>query len=184
MESGSGLLGETPVDRNAEVCASISSKELVSIHLLPPDARDPVGTSLCGLFVLLAEVLYPPWWDRANCWTWWWEVSVGFIKNQNPCGITQSSAASCVCFKCGTISLSGERGLMRMDYLMLYRNQPNGCCNSCADLSLGHMFLKCYCPLQLLFPPSPYWVKYKNDFQGILDSIVRSWILSGEKTGK
>lgn len=56
----------------------------------------------------------------------------------------------CVCFKCGTLSSPGERGLIRMDYLMLCRNQPN----SCADVSLGHMFFKC--PLQILFPSSPY----------------------------
>lgn len=145
-------------NRNTEVCASISSEELVNIHPLPPDACE---TSLRCLFVLFAEVLYPPWWDRADCWTWWWEVSAGFIKNQNPCGITQSSVIICVCGKCSTISLSGERGLMRMDYLMLYRNQPNSCC---AAFSLGLMFLKCYWALQHPFSSSPYWLKSNNHF--------------------
>lgn len=82
------------IDPGKSVCASSSSEALVYIHLQLPDVSGASKECVCGLFVL-SEVLYPPWWDRAKAWrTWWWEVSVGFIRKHNPSGISHSSAAS------------------------------------------------------------------------------------------
>lgn len=87
MQSGSGLLGELAV--------KIQVKCVPALPGVVALVKSGTVWSVCA--VLLATVLYPPWWDRAEGWrTWWWEVSVGFIRNQNPSGITHSSAASFV----------------------------------------------------------------------------------------
>lgn len=108
---GTACWGKTPVNRSGEVC--------VCQHLLwgacqhpPPDTRCKRASTESARPVMLAEVLYPRWWGRADVWrTSWREVSVGFIRSHNPSGIAGSSAASFVFgVNCAAISLlSSER---------------------------------------------------------------------------
>lgn len=53
MQSGSGLLGESPVNRSWEVCASIPSGALVNIHLQLSNVSEPVESepprSVCAV---------------------------------------------------------------------------------------------------------------------------------------
>lgn len=83
---------------------------------------------------------------------------------------------------CGLIPLlSGERGLMRMDYRIL---AGVGIMVVVAALSLGLVFLKCHCALYFPFSPSSCRVEAMPTFKEGEGCMVRSWILNGEHTVK